>query len=136
MGFLFSGTHCIVGISTALCGTVFDGQVFLVKIPPWGKLLQFSWGKLLHGNCHTWDMKLASKQPDYSFHQVLLIILQIHHIYAFLHDNEVQTISFITAVEINVHNFHLHLMSGQTSKKADTNKQTNTMAHTYPHRHM
>ena len=29
-------------ISTALCTRVFDGQEFLVKIPPWGKLLQFS----------------------------------------------------------------------------------------------
>ena len=36
-------------ISTALCAMVSDGQAFLVKrIPPWGKLLQFSWGKLLH----------------------------------------------------------------------------------------
>ena len=43
-------------------------------------------------------------QPNYSFNQVLLITLQIRHIYAFLHDNEVQTISFITSVEINVHN--------------------------------
>ena len=34
----------IDGIVTALCAWVFDGQVFLVKLPPWGKLLQFSWG--------------------------------------------------------------------------------------------
>ena len=43
----------IGGIITALCAWVFDGQVFLLKIPPWGKLLQFSWGKLLHCNCNT-----------------------------------------------------------------------------------
>ena len=27
----------------ALCARGFDGQVFLVKIISWGKLLQFSW---------------------------------------------------------------------------------------------
>ena len=34
----------IDGISTAFCAKIFDAQVFLVKIPPWGKLL--------HCNCH------------------------------------------------------------------------------------
>ena len=38
----------IGGISTALCARVFDAHVFLVIIPPWGELLQFSWVKLLH----------------------------------------------------------------------------------------
>ena len=44
--------YYIDGISTALCARVSDRRVFLVNIPPWGKLLQFSWGKLLHCNCH------------------------------------------------------------------------------------
>ena len=54
----------------ALCAWVFDGQVFLVKLPPCGKLLQFSWGKLLqfslgkllHCNCYNgvlWGIQLA-----------------------------------------------------------------------------
>ena len=42
---------------------------------------------------------------------------EINHIYAFFHDTEVQMVSFITAVEINVHNFHLN---------AQTNEQNNT----------
>ena len=52
----------IDGIITALCAWVFDWQVIQVKIPPWGKLLQFLWGKLLHCDCNTWgkmEYKLA-----------------------------------------------------------------------------
>ena len=90
------------------------------KIPPWGKLLQFSWGNLLHCNCHTWGIKIGLK-----CNRITLFIkfyAEIHHFYAFLHDKEVQMVSFITAVEINVQNFHLHLTRAQTKKT--THKQT------------
>ena len=64
----------IDGISTVLCARVFDGHAFLVKITPWGKLLQFSWGKLSHCNRHTWDINfLLEMLPNYYFTiQVLL----------------------------------------------------------------
>ena len=49
--------------------------------------------------------------------------------------NEVQMASFITAVKINVHNFHLHITRGQTNKPTQ-NKQTQLHMHTptYPRR--
>ena len=66
-------------------------------------------------------------QPNHSFHQV---VLRNTPYLCILHDDkEVQIINFITAVEINVHNFHLHLTRGQTNKTA--HKETNTMAHAY-----
>ena len=39
------------GISTGLCARVFYAQVLLLKISPWGTLLQCTWGKLLHCSC-------------------------------------------------------------------------------------
>ena len=57
----------------------------------------------------------------------------IHHIYAFLHDKEVESVSFITTVEINVHNFHLHLARARTNKI--THKQTNKHNGIYKHLH-
>ena len=61
---------CIDAISTASCAVVFYKQVVLVITPPWGKLLQFSWVKLLHCNCHTsWGIRCT--KCNY-FHQVLL----------------------------------------------------------------
>ena len=72
-------------------------------------------------------------QPNHSFHQVVL--RNTPHL-CILHDKEVQMISFITAVEINVHNFHLHLTRGQRTKQ-HTKKQTQWHMHTptYPRRH-
>ena len=73
-------------------------------------------------------------QPNYSFHQGLLR----NRPYAFLHDKEVQLASFITTVEMNVHNHnvHLHLTRAQTNKT--THKQTQWHMHTptYSSRHM
>ena len=40
--------YCLVSMGVWLTGTSSN------KIPPWGNLLQFSWGKLLHCNCNTW----------------------------------------------------------------------------------
>ena len=54
----------IDGIITALCAWVFDWQVLLLKIPPWGKFL--------HCNCNTWGIKWGinwlKMQPNHSCH--------------------------------------------------------------------
>ena len=108
---------------------VFDWQPFLFKIPPWGKLLQFSWGKLLHCICHTWGIGLtwnATELPfSSSFTQKYMYTISIH----FHMTKKFKMLSFITTIEINVHNSHLPLTRAQTKK--NTNKQTKTMAHAY-----
>ena len=70
-------------------------------------------------------------QPNYYFHPVLLRNPPYLYI---LHDEELQMLSFIKAVKINVHNFHLQLTRAETNKT--THKQPNTMAHANPCRHM
>ena len=45
-------------------------------------------------------------KPNHAFHQV---VLRNTPYLCILHDKEFQMISFITAVKINVHKFHLHL---------------------------
>ena len=83
---------CIDGISTPLCAGGFDGQVFLVIVTPWGKLLQFSWGKLL--------LWMPGIMIGLKCNQITLFIRfysEIHHIYAFLHDKQVKSVAFITA---------------------------------------
>ena len=72
------------GLITALCAWLFDGHIFLVKIPPWGKLLQFSWAKLLHCNSNTWV--IMGYKTDLKCNRITLFIKlcsEIHHIYAF-----------------------------------------------------
>ena len=54
---------------------------------------------------------------------------EIHHIYAFLHEKEVQMVSSMTAVEINARNYHYSTFNAQTSKQ-HTNKQTQWHTHT------
>ena len=54
-------------------------RYFLVKITPWGKLLQFSWGKLLHSIVsviHVYEIGLKCNQitPFIKFYS------EIHHI--------------------------------------------------------
>ena len=57
---------------------------------------------------------------------------ETHHIYAYLHNKEVQMVSFITAVEINVHHFHHSTFNAQTYKQ-HTNKQIQWHTHTPIH---
>ena len=62
----------IVGISIALSAGGFDAQAFLVKHHHGVlKMLHYSWGKLLHCNCRTWGIRLAS---NYYYYYSIIII--------------------------------------------------------------
>ena len=65
-------------------------------------------------------------QPNYSLHYILLGNTPYACI---LHDKEVKIVCFITAIEINVHNFNHSKFNAQTYKQ-HTNKQTNKQTHT------
>ena len=64
-------------------------------------------------------------QPNYSFHQVYT---EIHHIYAFVHDKEVQMVSFVTAVENKTTHTHTHTHTHNTH--THTHNDTCTHVHT------
>ena len=82
----------IGGIITALCARIFDAQVFLVKkIPPWGKLLQFSWVNGCYIVIVIYTV-IFINSFGLKCNRITLFITfysQIHHIYAYLHDKEV-----------------------------------------------
>ena len=74
-------------------------------------------------------VKSLEVQPNYSFLQVLLRNT-LYRSMLFYTTKKLRIVSSIllTAVEINVHNFHLHLTRAQTNKQNNT-QTNNTMAH-------
>ena len=64
-------------------------------------------------------------QPNNSFHQVLHVNTRYLCIFT---QQRVQMVPFMPPVEINVHDFNVHLTRGQTNKT--THKQTQWHMHT------
>ena len=80
--------------------------VLQVKSTPWGKFLQISWGKLLHCILSYMGYEIGLKCCKKKMISLFIKFYpEIHYIYPLLRDKKVQMVSFITAVEINVHNF-------------------------------
>ena len=128
----------IDGIITALCAWVFDWQVILVKIPPWGKLLQFWWGKLLHCNCNTWGKN--GVWIGLKCNRITLVIKlcpEIHNIYAFYMTKKFKWFLSKQRLKSMCIIFNYSKRADKRTKQR-TRKQTQWHMHTptYPHRHM
>ena len=122
-GFRFIGTHCIlVGLVLAVCAMVFNGQVFLVLTTTGVSCYNFHGASCYIVTVIQWVITLAWNATKLQF---IYFLLRNTPYLCIVTRQRGSNCFFITAVKINVHNFHLPL----------TRAQTNTMAHAYIHLH-
>ena len=116
-----------------MCKGVWCTGIPSKKIPPWGKLLQFSWVKLLHCNCHILLISyiiLAWNATElfFSSHFTRTYTMSMH----FTRQRSFNGF-FHKSGEINVFRpYQIFLILPLTHKRIN-NTQTNTMAHTHTH---
>ena len=117
--FLYDNRNIKIALQTInICIRIRWGQEIFSQVPGTPKILKIEtitiikmWVRKIY-QWGAWEPYLPTRlvyiwltmQPNHSFHQVVLRNTPYLFI---LHDKEVQIIFFITAVEINVHNFHL-----------------------------